>query len=185
MVPHRTKSGLLGRRGAACRQAEEGGGDCGKPFNYQGKKLTIYDGTPTLAAEDKRWVIILETVCTPLGVSLYTRISVDRWQLNSGDQNKQRNDFYLDPSPFGKILLTASALCGVVPMDIRPPGRLASLWPRAVRRRKRGSVRCSGDAFIAPTTSQTNGQNRGERVGQRVCRRGWKNRSFCCNICIR
>ena len=60
-------------------------------------------------------------------------------------------------------------------------------------RRKRGSVRCSGDASIAPTASQTNGRNLppegvwgGEaeggaegmwegvrqRVRQRVCGRG-------------
>ena len=45
-------------------------------------------------------------------------------------------------------------IVGIVPMEIRPPGRLASCG-----RRKRGSVRCSGDAFIAPTASQTKGRN--------------------------
>ena len=54
-------------RGKRKREAETG-----KPFNYQGKKLTIYKRRHPHAAEDKRWVVILETVCT-LGVSLYTR----------------------------------------------------------------------------------------------------------------
>ena len=42
----------------------------------------------------------------------------------------------------------------VAPMEIRPPGCLASCG-----RRKCGSARCSGDAFIAPTASQTDGRN--------------------------
>eukprot|EP00964_Phaeocystis_antarctica_P088541 scaffold56354_cov61-Phaeocystis_antarctica.AAC.1 len=40
-------------------------------------------------------------------------------------------------------------------MEIRPPGVLVRGWSQELN----GSVRCSGDALIAPTAAQTDGRN--------------------------